>query len=202
MILGPAINFLLVNVNIHIGPYLLNNLSAPGLLMAVAWAFLEILVLFFYTNLHEFVSNSSNLAVVSAEADASTEEVEPLLNNSAVAATLSDEIIPYEVDENEIENNPSEPINSSVVCNASAPSSEKFLFPFFKNRHKRVNQPYDFIRIVDNSETVPLVVRIYDEYIQEEVVAVYTTTFTVFFMQTCLEVCLHCFSIFQFNHKF
>lgn len=46
------------------------------------------------------------------------------------------------------------------------------------------------VRIIDNSETGHFVVRLYDEYIRDDVVAVLCSTFTVFFMQTCLETLL------------
>lgn len=51
-------------------------------------------------------------------------------------------------------------------------------------------QSYDTIRVVDNSETGPFILRFYNEYVRDEVVAVYCSTFTVFFMQTVLEVFL------------
>lgn len=50
------------------------------------------------------------------------------------------------------------------------------------------SESYKKIRIVDNSETGPLLVRLYNEYVREEIVAVMATTFSVFLMQTSLEV--------------
>lgn len=52
-------------------------------------------------------------------------------------------------------------------------------------------QSYETIRVVDNSQTGPFLLRFYNEYIRDEVIAVYCSTFTVFFMQTVLEV--NCF---------
>lgn len=44
------------------------------------------------------------------------------------------------------------------------------------------------IRVIDNAEAGPFIVRFYNEYIRDEMVAVLAATFMVFFMQTCLEV--------------
>jgi hypothetical protein len=192
MILGPAINFALIQLNVNIGPYLLNNLSAPGFLMALAWTFLELLVLFFYQNLTDFRDEALNANSASARAALSniSDESEPLLSQPAPSNSLLSET-GRDFEENEsLANSDLEQlisVNQAPRYQSSVRSSTSF--SFFKNR-RRNNPPkvYDSIKIVDNSETVPLVVRIYDEYIQEEVVAVYATTFTVFFMQTCLEV--------------
>lgn len=46
------------------------------------------------------------------------------------------------------------------------------------------------IRIVDNSETGHILVRLYNDYIRDEVIAVFFTAFTVIFMQTSLETLL------------
>jgi hypothetical protein len=196
MILGPAINFILIKVNVNIGSYLLNNLSAPGFLMALAWTFLELLVLFFYKNLNEFpvvTTSNSLLNDGSINTQASFEECEPLLNPPAPSNTPHtansicetsgefDNELPPDVDEIEqLSVNRQRPSGHTSEANPS--------FSFFKKRKQPKRKAYDSIRIVDNSETVPLPIRIYDEYIQEEVVAVYATTFVVFFMQTCLEV--------------
>lgn len=104
--------------------------------MAVLWAILQILVVFFYKNLHEF--NQTN----------------------------------------EVNENTGLLVNQSV-SNLSESGHDK---------HNLSSSLYESIRIVDNSETGPLIIRLYNEYIRDEVVAVYSSTFTVFFMQTTLEV--------------
>lgn len=53
LIIGPAFNLLVLGLDYQLGPFLLDNLSAPGLLMAVAWFILQLLVIFFYKNLPE-----------------------------------------------------------------------------------------------------------------------------------------------------
>jgi hypothetical protein len=44
------------------------------------------------------------------------------------------------------------------------------------------------INVVDNVDTGPWLRRLYDEYLYEEVIAVFLITFTSFFIQTSLEV--------------
>ncbi len=46
------------------------------------------------------------------------------------------------------------------------------------------------IRIVDNSETGHVLLRLYNDYIRDEVITVFFTAFTVIFMQTSLETLL------------
>ncbi|CAF0984287.1 unnamed protein product [Brachionus calyciflorus] len=123
MIIGPAFNFLLLNLNFKIGPFVLDKLSAPGLFMTLAWTILQIFVILFYTNLSEFNQVEQ------------TDERTRLLNSNGGSS-------------------------------------------------------YNSIRIVDNSETDHFIIRLYNEYIREEIVAIYCSTFTVFFMQTVLETML------------
>jgi len=58
------------------------------------------------------------------------------------------------------------------------------------NSNRALKRTDEHLRIVDNSQTGPLIVRLYNDYIKEEVVAVLAATFTVFFMQTALETML------------
>ena len=60
MIIGPAFNFLFLNINVKLGPFLFDNLSAPGLLMTGAWILLQLFIILFYKNLHEFKEQPSS----------------------------------------------------------------------------------------------------------------------------------------------
>lgn len=168
LIIGPSANFLLYNINVKIGPFLLNNLSAPGLLMAVLWALMEIFILLFYKNLNEF--NEISIA-----------PIQPVSSNSQTIINTNDDdynettnlLSPndneaYESFRRFTETDTSRTIRSGGAINTSDASTERVL-------------------IIDNSQTGPLLVRLYNEYIREEVVAVLSITFTVFFMQTALE---------------
>jgi MFS transporter, ceroid-lipofuscinosis neuronal protein 7 len=57
------------------------------------------------------------------------------------------------------------------------------------------------IRIIDNSETIPIWLKLYDEYVKEEVIAVFAATFSAFFMQTCVETLVTPLFLDFFNWK-
>ncbi len=162
LIIGPAANFIFlnVNVNIKIGKWSweLNNLSAPGLLMAGFWLLLEIFIIFFYKNLHEFENEPVRLIETLHQQDA--EDVSLLQNENLNRYQSFDD------------------------HNSFSKSTEE-------QHEKNINnEPAERVVIIDNSQTGPLLRRLYDEYIREEVVAVLSITFTVFFMQTALETLL------------
>ena len=132
------------------------------------WLLLQILVILFYKNLHEFNAPPPSLSV-------NAHERSPLLSNrgETLPSSSRDEANTLAIN---VESEHEEaPVESSVEKSGSrAPGSG--------------SQKYDRIRVVDNSETGHILVRLYEQYIKEEIVTVYTTTFTVFFMQTSLEV--------------
>lgn len=53
--------------------------------------------------------------------------------------------------------------------------------------NSQINNEHNSINLVDNSESGSFLLRMYNLYIREEVVVVYTASFIVFFMQTTLE---------------
>ena len=53
--------------------------------------------------------------------------------------------------------------------------------------NNQINNEHNSINLVDNSESGSFLLRMYNLYIREEVVVVYTASFIVFFMQTTLE---------------
>lgn len=133
-------------MSFDIGPFLLDSLSAPGLIMAAAWVILEIFVLLFYRNLCDF--NQTNEVL--------DERASLIVNDSS---------------RNQNYNTGDSLVNQQDNLEAQA------------RNHQRIN-------LVDNSESGPLLLRFYREYIREEVVCVYSACFTVFFMQTTLETFL------------
>lgn len=136
--------------------------------MAAAWLLLEILTVFFYTNLHEFT--------VTLSVDQTDESAPILINDSSTNTTYNS--IPNAEQTNDEESGEGKP-NETQEENGSSPN---------KNSSINSSNGYDRIRVIDNSESGPFIVRMYNEYIRDEMVAVLATTFTVFFMQTCLEV--------------
>lgn len=185
MIIGPAFNFILLKVHAQIGPFLLDNLSAPGLFMASMWFLLQILVVLFYKNLHEF-----NAPPPPSSLSVNADERSPLLssNRAAEIQPSSSQHEPNVVAIN-VE-------SGDAAEDAATGGSESSLEKSGGSRaapHKSGgsgSQKYDRIRVVDNLETGHILVRLYEQYIKEEIVTVYTTTFTVFFMQTSLETLL------------
>jgi hypothetical protein len=96
-----------------------------------------------------------------------------------------------------INNNDNEPIESRETFNSSQANCDESetiseinerTSLINSNRQQKITEKN--LRIVDNSQTGPLIVRLYNDYIREEVIAVLAATFTVFFMQTALETML------------
>ena len=162
--------------------------------MASCWFVLQVLIVLFYKNLHEFLPvdpapvNSGPILSINRDENEIENESRPLLsndrrqqqqqqNNNSNGPTTSRSGYTTIGDDEEEANNEHE----SLVVNHSQGSKQNSTSLSPRTRYNR-------IRIVDNSEAGPLVVRLYNEYIREEVVCVLTTTFTVFFMQTALEV--------------
>jgi hypothetical protein len=177
MVIGPAFNFLLLNMNYKMGPFYLDKLSGPGLLMTIAWTLLQIFVLFFYKNLHEFTQeqhtiNERTPLLVNSDEITQVNEVEQTeeSDNRQTTTASHDQIIEERSALAESQNNSTQE-NSVKITNSI-------------NKSKT----YNSINLVDNSETGPFIMRIYNEYIRDEVIVIYFSTFVVFFMQTALEV--------------
>ncbi|XP_041378290.1 uncharacterized protein LOC121390524 [Gigantopelta aegis] len=51
LLLGPGLNFFLTKADFYIGPFVVNEYTAPGALMAVLWLVLTILIFFMFTEL-------------------------------------------------------------------------------------------------------------------------------------------------------
>ena len=50
LIVGPAFNFLLIEIDVHIGSFHLTNLNSPGLLMLIIWLLAQGVVYFFFVD--------------------------------------------------------------------------------------------------------------------------------------------------------
>ena len=142
--------------------------------MCLAWVILQIAILFFYKNLHEFVNNetletnpstSGHISINNQNINANYGTLSPAQNEMATLQLNNDSSDAIRnLDEDNEMNHDSE--NERLIKNANKIS----------------------LKIVDNSESGPFLVRLYNEYIREEVVAVLCSTFCVFLMQTALEV--------------
>ncbi|XP_046852886.1 multidrug resistance protein 2-like [Xenia sp. Carnegie-2017] len=66
-VLGPALNLATKYSNFHVGPFLVNAYRAPGILMAVVWSIMLIIVIFLYYDLPTDVALQS-LSVQAGEA--------------------------------------------------------------------------------------------------------------------------------------
>lgn len=130
--------------------------------MAISWFLLEILSILFYKNLHEFAPNEANIA-----AENEVNETTPISINNE----------PNKSSYNSISETAD---NDDVESNALLGSKDS------ESIHSK--NGFGPIRVIDNAEAGPFIVRFYNEYIRDEMVAVLAATFMVFFMQTCLEV--------------
>ena len=136
--------------------------------MAARWLFLEIVIIVFYKNLTQIKNEESqqNVSVVINEdtrllgSEANEETSRERTGSYESFKSINKEI--QDLDDSRVE------IDSSTIT--------------------ATNKKQSRINIVDNSQTGPLIVRMYNEYIKEEVVAVLSITFTAFFMQLSLEV--------------
>jgi hypothetical protein len=177
MVIGPAFNFLLLNMDYELGPFHLDKLSGPGLLMTIAWILLQIMVLFFYTNLHDFTRelhtvNERTPLLINSEEITQVNEIEQIQGseNTETSKANDDEIV--QESRSLVENrNKTAQENSTKITNSI-----------------NTSKTYNSINLVDNSETDPFFIRVYNEYIRDEVIVIYFSTFVVFFMQTALEV--------------
>ena len=161
--------------------------------MFSAWLLLQIIILFFYKNLTDFTqSPAQSSKVLTINED--LEETTPITaSHSSVNSNKNYNTIQQAANQqnenetnqdiNEIRNEESEDISESEYL-ITAPKTHE------QNRVE--------LKVKDNAESGPLIVRLYNEYIKEEVVCVLVCSFSVFFMQTALEVRLFIF-IFPIN---
>ena len=102
------------------------------------------------------------------------------------------EFAPNEVNATENETTPISINNTQNYSSISEPVNNEDVEakPLLDQDLESINSRNGFgpIRVIDNAEAGPFIVRFYNEYIRDEMVAVLAATFMVFFMQTCLEV--------------
>jgi ceroid-lipofuscinosis MFS transporter 7 len=66
LIVGPAFNFLLVRIDVHIGSFHLNGLNSPGLLMFFIWVLCQFLCIFYFKDLPKEKPSSRALTAVAS----------------------------------------------------------------------------------------------------------------------------------------
>jgi hypothetical protein len=140
--------------------------------MAAAWFLLQTLVIFFYKNLHEF--NQENGDVSDAIIVNNTNYLNEQDETSNLIVSCDNEI---SIDKG----------NDLIAAGSTSQS--------YQNNTNSIRT----VKIVDNSETGSILLRLYSEYIRDEVVAVYFAAFAVIFMQTSLETFLTPFTKDYFN---
>jgi hypothetical protein len=155
------------------------------LFMATAWVILEISIVFFYKNLHEFKTQQQNDAVTESERMPISINSSNTNYNSISSNSTN---LPGDNQESEaIINNTQDDFNQIEAIHGETNDDREKLVNTSSHKNNSSNS-YGEIRVIDNSETGPLVVRLYNEYIRDDMIAILTVSFTVFFMQTCLEV--------------
>ena len=152
--------------------------------MALLWLILEILVLFFYTNLSEFNEAKLGNQTSSIRTNyGSIQTVQSADKDNLSELNYGDEELIDEENDNLIKS-----ANVILAINNDEIQTEN---PKPSSSSTSLNKKsYESIRIVDNSETTHFLVRLYEEYVKEEVITVYACSFLVFFMQTTLETML------------
>ena len=149
--------------------------------MCLLWIILQILIIFFYKNLHEFKIDQIPSDSSSFNRDSSINDEQKNKDYGSINViqddSISNDLIRASSSANEKKDETSAIINEPDISNNDNNESDKL-----------IKRPNVSLRIVDNSESGPLLLRLYNEYVKEEVIAILCSTFCVFLMQTALEV--------------
>uniref|UniRef100_A0A1A8IXE5 Major facilitator superfamily (MFS) profile domain-containing protein n=3 Tax=Nothobranchius kuhntae TaxID=321403 RepID=A0A1A8IXE5_NOTKU len=170
LLIGPAFNIFLRLSNFHVGPFIVNKYTAPGLFMCLLWMLLQLAVFFMYWDLPQLerrktidspkLSGEGNMpgAVVNDE-DEGEEEVKPLIASQELLGSYGSVVI---------SNHAHVAFSSSLNHVHSSPAS-----PEMSQSHKCL-QP---ARSGSLSR----------EFLREEVVVLLAAQFITLFNQTALE---------------
>jgi hypothetical protein len=139
--------------------------------MATTWLLLEISIVFFYKNLYEFKTQRRSVVDEIERTPISIIDSNQNYNAICSNSTLTNqELIRINND------------TSSTDFNQIETNND--------DREMLLNLLTHTTNSSSNSQNGPFMIRLYNEYIRDDMVAMLTTSFTVFFMLTCLEVTL------------
>lgn len=149
--------------------------------MCLLWIILQILIIFFYKNLHEFKLDQIPSDSSSFNKDSSINDEKKPKDYGSINViqddSVSNDLIRASSSVNEKKDETSAIINEQDISTNDSNETDNL-----------IKRPNVSLRIVDNSESGPLLLRLYNEYVKEEVIAILCSTFCVFLMQTALEV--------------
>lgn len=167
LLIGPAFNIFLRLCDFHIGPFVVNKYTAPGLFMCALWILLQFAVVFMYWDLPPLERNTAKVkqANRTSENEQTTEEnnednndeAQPLMYSQEIHSSYGSVVMP---------NSASDHIsaNTNHVSQPSSPTTES---PESSNPFKHFSLSREFLR--------------------EEVVVLLAAQFITLFNQTALE---------------
>ncbi|XP_068599962.1 major facilitator superfamily domain-containing protein 8 [Brachionichthys hirsutus] len=91
LLIGPAFNLFLRLCDFHLGPFVVNKYTSPGLFMCLLWAVFQVLVVFMFSDVPPTDMETCKKMVVESDerepAGEDSEEREPLLRSQELAAS-------------------------------------------------------------------------------------------------------------------
>ncbi|XP_072245443.1 major facilitator superfamily domain-containing protein 8 [Leuresthes tenuis] len=169
LLIGPAFNIFLRLCDFHVGPFIVNKYTAPGLFMCLLWILLQFAVVFMYWDLPPLEKKKTNDNLVhkveenaqgfTEDEEEGHEEVKPLMGSQELVGSYGSVV----VTSNQCNNHASFAFNASL--NHSAPSPP---------------QTHSYLRHFKNSSFSR-------EFLREEVVVLLAAQFITLFNQTALE---------------
>ncbi|XP_069112864.1 major facilitator superfamily domain-containing protein 8-like [Argopecten irradians] len=173
LLLGPGLNLFLRLANFHIGPFLVDKFSVPGLFMAVLWGLQSLLLLIMYTDLHRIQTEA-------AAKEKCKNKPETIQNYSAVLnQSTTERDLLHTVNESE---------QRYMEIHGSSSSQQESNISRGNNSKPR---PQEISSTTEDSKS-PAIQKlswsfIFKEYIREEVVVLMAVQFNSFFNQVGFE---------------
>ncbi|KAJ0065031.1 hypothetical protein NL108_001023 [Boleophthalmus pectinirostris] len=166
LLIGPAFNIFLRLCDFHLGPFVVNKYTAPGLFMCTLWILLQLVIVFMYwdlppldrINAKDRQTNRSSENEQGAEDDEdNSDEAQPLMHSQEVHGSYGSVVTPDQSNNHIC-------ADTNQICPSSSPATEsqETINPF-----KNFNLSREFLR--------------------EEVVVLLAAQFITLFNQTALE---------------
>ncbi|XP_047229851.1 major facilitator superfamily domain-containing protein 8 isoform X1 [Girardinichthys multiradiatus] len=182
LLIGPAFNIFLRLCDFHLGPFVVNKYTAPGLFMFLLWILLQLAVVFMYWDLPPMErrmtycssKNNGEENVHGFDEDEVEEEVRPLITSQEFVASYSS-VMTSSLSKSAVSNNSLNHIHSSLESHVATPSHE--LHRSFRNSSSC------------------------QEFLRENVVVLLVAQFITLFNQTVLETMVTPLTQKYFNFK-
>uniref|UniRef100_A0A8C8A0P4 Major facilitator superfamily (MFS) profile domain-containing protein n=1 Tax=Oryzias sinensis TaxID=183150 RepID=A0A8C8A0P4_9TELE len=165
LLIGPAFNIFLRLCNFHLGSFVVNKYTAPGLFMCLLWILLQLVVVFMYWDLPYLERRKTKDSVIHKEEENThasvedeeegDEEVKPLMTSQELVGSYGSVVAPDPCRKHSRVHN--SPISSPVT-----------------------SQSHEHVTSLKSSS-------LYREFLREEVVVLLAAQFITLFNQTALE---------------